>query len=38
MFTRQVGYVLGAAALCAVFYMGIKMLPDFQRYMRMRSM
>jgi hypothetical protein len=38
MFTRQVGFVLGAAALCAVFYVGIRMLPDLQRYMRIRNM
>jgi hypothetical protein len=36
--TRQLGFVLGAAALCAAFYVGIRMLPDLQRYMRIRAM
>jgi hypothetical protein len=38
MFTRRVGFILGAAALCAAFYVGIKMLPDLQRYLRIQRM
>jgi hypothetical protein len=38
MFTRRLGYLLGVAALCGLVYVGVKMIPDLQRYMRIRNM